>query len=911
MHTYAFSQQTITDTVSTKDSVRTSNYASVFNPAGPLYQYGLNFTKMIEGRIPGLQSTNGGGQPGSSADLMLRGYSTLDVIPSLNTGLADNKPLIVLDGFIYTGDIASIDPRDIDVVSVLKDAGTLFEYAAYGNANGVIVITTKRGHEKKKLQVDARAGIITAALQDYNTMNPQQFYETSFDAIRNAALSQGFTPSEAARYAADNLIPILAYNAYNVPDNQLIDPNTGKVSSGASLIHHDDWKKEARRVGLHHSYNLSFENRDDKTDYRLSSGYAKEQGYMLNTGYERFNIRLDGNHKFRPWLQAGINTSGALSAQQQLTGGGATGYSNPVMVSQMMAPIYPVYYRGADGEKEIDPVTGDYRYSFDKRAFGSGTNALAIQRYSQNVFHTTSFTLRPYVSLNFLKHFSFTSFFNLGYFRTGHDVSSLKNYLPLTNFNTVDQTSWGLNYQFRQELSWSKKIKEHSFSMKAVVENQRNEVYDKYDEFSGDGSHVLSYRNQNGVKAMVVQGVGEYNFKERYFVSGGIGHNDINSGTLPYDLSSVNYYANLAWVLSNENFLKEQSLIDLLKIKASYGNVLKKTSFFYNNDIYSSMSFGNQSRQLFSIAMDFALLRGRVRGDIAFYNRNTPASTFIKLSTNPLPIPLTGFELNNKGVEASVGISLIRKYTISWDININVAHYRTTMAKMPEGIDSFYYGIGVAYKGASFPNFFLPESAGVDPATGKERWYYTDAAGQRIKTSDFHLAQDVYSMVNAGSVSPILFGGVQNTISAGRFSFFINLTFGLGGKVYDNVYASLMDTRDLGHSYAADLLDRWTPDNKNATIPKAEYGAVSIASTRFLKSASCLNIRSVSAGYDAIEEKSRSNKTLKSLRVYISGDNLWLFAAGKGLNPQGSFNGISGFVYGPARAILLGVSVGL
>ena len=254
----------------------------------------VSVTKALEGTSPGLQVMGGTGQPGSGATVRIRGIGSLS---------SSSAPLYVLNGVVFDGDISSINPDDIESISVLKDAASAALYGARG-ANGVIMIQTKKGNaEKSTLSVKAVWGFSSRAIPEYSRIGIKDYYETSWEAYRNALVGTGQSMEKASEYAAANLInkQLGGYNNYNIPADKLISAD-GKVDASARLLYHDNWGDALFRTGLKQDYMLSMSGGSDKTTYYLSLGWLDEEGIMTRTDYQRFTARANINSQFTDWF---------------------------------------------------------------------------------------------------------------------------------------------------------------------------------------------------------------------------------------------------------------------------------------------------------------------------------------------------------------------------------------------------------------------------------------------------------------------------------------------------------------------------------------------------------------------------------------------------------------------------------
>ena len=238
-----------------------------------------NVTKALDGMVAGVQTTSGSGQPGSGSSVVVRGYGSIN---------SSQSPLYVVDGVPYDGNISAINPNDIETMTVLKDASAGALYGSRG-ANGVIMITTKKGNSGKvKVNLKANWGVSSRAIPRYETMDEAGYLETIFQSYKNNQIINGGVSPELAGVAAleamkSGSTAMLGqneqYNPFNYSITELIDPVTGKVRSDAKLRYSEDWMDEALKSNpLRQEYVASFSGGSDKTKYMFSLGYLDEEG---------------------------------------------------------------------------------------------------------------------------------------------------------------------------------------------------------------------------------------------------------------------------------------------------------------------------------------------------------------------------------------------------------------------------------------------------------------------------------------------------------------------------------------------------------------------------------------------------------------------------------------------------------
>ena len=316
-------------------------------------------TAALEGNAPGVQVNNSTGTPGSSPQIRIRGF---------NSFTSAQSPLYVVDGVVYDGTISDLNPNDIESMSVLKDAASC---ALYGNrgANGVILINTKRAKGGKvDVTLQVRQGIYERGLPFYDTLDANTWMNTSFDAWANGAISQGSYKTKELAIAG--LAPrfvntfMEGENIYNQEGNALFDPATGRLVEGAAILpgYTDlDWWKAISRTGYRQEYNVNAAGSTDKFNVFGSVSYLKEQGYMLQTDFERFTGRVVAD--FNPVSFLKIGTNIAASYQDSEDGSAdadeLNATTNPFLTN-FYAPVRPYYAHNEDGsimkDAEGNPV---------------------------------------------------------------------------------------------------------------------------------------------------------------------------------------------------------------------------------------------------------------------------------------------------------------------------------------------------------------------------------------------------------------------------------------------------------------------------------------------------------------------------------------------------------------------------
>ena len=250
-------------------------------------------TKALEGNVSGVQMTSGSGQPGESPSIHIRGYGSIN---------ASSSPLYVLDGIPYDGDLASINPSDIESMTVLKDASSSALYGARG-ANGVVMITTKKGKEGRvNVTWRSNVGWSNRANKRYDNVSQTDYVQLVYEALRNAEWDGGASWADAERIARNSLGDELGGEYYNPFKNytwdQIIDPATGYVRTDAQSAWNEDWLDAVTQDNaLRHEHVFAVNGGSDRTKYALSLGYLNEDGILKTTGFQRYSARVNVDTK--------------------------------------------------------------------------------------------------------------------------------------------------------------------------------------------------------------------------------------------------------------------------------------------------------------------------------------------------------------------------------------------------------------------------------------------------------------------------------------------------------------------------------------------------------------------------------------------------------------------------------------
>lgn len=929
-----------------------------------------NVAQALAGKVAGVQLTNTSGQPGTSPDIRIRGFS------SLNAG---NGPLWIVDGMPYSGDLNNLNPNDIESMTVLKDAASNALYGARG-ANGVVMITTKKAKSKEAvISFDAKWGVNSRAVKDYEYItNPAQFYEVHYDALKRYYLDSGYSEIQAHSLANQNLTASandggLGYMVYTLPEGQEFIGINGKVNPQATLgrrvvyegeeyyIQPDNWTDAAFRHSLRQEYNISISGSGEKTSVYASAGYLDNQGIAYNSDMQRFTSRLKVDYQAKKWLKMGANLNYSRFNYDQIDDGGASNSSGNVFAyTTTVGPIYPLYIRDGNGNiryTEDGIMMYDYGHNAGmERSIFTDSNALSDSRLNTSNAEGNAFNGTTYFDITFLKDFKFT--FNAGVTLDETRSTSIMN--PYFGQYKGEKGLIGkghsrqFEYNTQQILNYTKQFGAHNLNVMVGHEYYNARSY----SLSASKSHMLTQENDELSGAVIdKQSAGSsrseynnegyfarvmYDYSSKYFFSASF-RRDASSRFHP-DHRWGNFWSlGGAWILSREDFMAgTQEWLDNLKVKASIGSQGNDNigNFQYTNTytienangevstVFNSKGSENitwETNSNFNAGVEFSFLRGMVTGGVEYFLRKT---TDMLLSF-PVP-PSQGYssyyanvgDMRNSGIEIELNYTPIRTDKIVWDINLNMTHLRNKITMLPqerrnkvvEGYGGYVSGTTFFGEGLPMYTFYMKKYAGVS-SEGESMWYMdeTDADGNvigRTTTTEYAKASDYL----CGDPIPDLYGGFGTSLSCYGFDLSVAFTYQIGGLAYDSGYAAAMYSpanKSTGMNWHKDILNAWTPENSSSNIPRLQYEDQNQngQSDRFLMNASYLNLQNINLGY-TLPAKISQKLGIDRIRIYLACENVYYWSKRQGFDPRYSYSGsTSQATYSPVRTISGGINL--
>lgn len=914
-------------------------------------------TSALTGATAGVQVLSANGQPGSEPDIRIRGIGSYS---------SSNSPLIILDGMPYDNAISSINPTDIESLTVLKDAASS---ALYGSraANGVIMITTKKGQkDKMTVNVKFNQGITARQSGDYRKVGLNDYLTLYWENLRNQYMRDGKAMADAGELAARNLFDNLTYNPFNVPRDQVMDAN-GQVNPNAQMLWEDDtdWEDAVERLGSRTDASVAISGGSDKTDYYASLGYTNENGYIIGSNYKRYTARANVNSQITKWLKVGTNISANMSSSKGNQNESSGNNSNPFRFTRFVGPIYPIHLHDPNTGEYIRDENGNLMYDFGTgyningveipiREFVSGNNPAKELQDRQDENKRNTINAKVFAEISFLKDFKFT--FNGGVGANSYLASSASVvYEEKGNTGTATKSnSFTTTWTFNELLTYNKDIGKHHVDvlvghesydyeynyLKASMKDQKFAGNYELANYSNINTTPTSYTSKYTTEGYLSRL--NYDFDNKYFFSASFRRD--GSSRFYKDSRWGNFWSvGGGWRIDREKFMSGLQFVDLLKLRASYGEV-------GNDDIggyypwratyepaqnateagYIQASLGNKNLKWevshnLDVALEMSLFN-RYTATVEFFNRQSSNLLFsvpLSPSTGMSSQDLNAGTMYNRGVEVELGARIIEKKDFSWGVNFNGTHIKNRITELP--VDPFVSGVHKVEEGHSRYEFWLRQWAGVDPETGSSLYVPTEEAlkeSESLVTVDgktYTTSRNEAEFAYAGESMPKLTGGLSTDLMYKGISLSLTFYYQLGGTMYDATYSDLMSAGTGSLSYSnlhVDMLNRWQKPGDITNVPRISNGSdatdlEAATSTRWLISSNMLELSNINLGYTFPEHMIRT-LGVKGLKLYASAENVFQITKRKGNYPKkNTFSGYTGNgdTYLPARVFTMGLNI--
>ncbi|WP_321299695.1 TonB-dependent receptor [Marinifilum fragile] len=882
----------------------------------------VSVTQAMAGMASGVEVSSGSGQPGSASSIRIRGIGSIN---------SSNEPLYVVDGVALTNDnislgsssslgaLSSLNPNDIESMTILKDAAAA---ALYGSraANGVVLITTKRGKAgKTQFTVKSEMGFSDFAVKTLELASPKEAFDYKVLGYKNYLVEyKGMSEDAAQAAAVSDIGGYFSQYDPNRPDSDY------------------DWDDALFRTGTTKNVEFSAAGGNEKTKFFASLSYLETEGVAVGSDFNRASGRLNLDHKANDLIEFGFSTSLSRMKQNVIPTNGYY-YVNPMYATRTyLNQLTPI--KKADGSyAEVE----------------GGKKPNLVKEEGLNVNRNDIWTLanQGYLKLNLMKGLTFKSTNSMDFTQmygskywspksqdgesfNGYAYEMNKRRLKLSTSNIVNYTTTIDEIHNIDLLVGYEAEKLQDKMMYAEGKNFPNDVKQSLDVAA---KPTGAYFNADGDRMQSILSRFNYNYDNKYYASFSY-RTDASSRLGSNNRWGHFYSVSGSWRISSEPFMDDITFVNDWKLRASYGaNGTLPSSW---TGAYGLYSFGQdyngvpgatysqianpdlqwEKNNTFSVATEARLFEF-LNVEIEYYNRKT--------SDLLLQVPVTrtsGFgyywdnvgEMTNKGIEVSITSTNIQNDDFSWTTRLNLAHNKNTIDKLEGGdnVDTFPY---ILREGESFNSIYMRDWAGVNPANGHGQWYVlenekrvdNDNDGKWDITEDTRYADKKI----VGDGSPDLTGSINNSLSYKNFDLSFLFTFKIGGDAYIDPYYSVFDDgTSLNKAVTkAQLKDYWTPANTNAKLPKVVYSSPqnsSFNSSRRLEDASYLRLKSINLGY-SLPTELVSKVGLTNVRFYASATNLWTLSKIEDFDPETTSRGtvLNSFDFPPVKTVTFGLQV--
>jgi TonB-linked SusC/RagA family outer membrane protein len=852
-----------------------------------------SFDRALQGKVPGLMALSASGQPGSAAEITIRGKGSV---------IGSNAPLYIIDGIqVSAADFATINPGDIESYNILKDASSSAIYGSRGS-NGVIVITTKRGSSgMTRVNYDGQFGFSELPKNKLRLMNSKEKLDYEylpkdlFDP--NDPTWDGSNPFGWSEDQRDSL--------------SLIDNNIAN-----QLFH----------KGTTQQHMVSASGGNDKTRFFLSGSIFDQQGVVRNTGLKRYTGRANIDNTFGNW-KIGLNASFGYS---RLT----NTLENDVYIGQPLNAIrwfnpYITLYN-EDGTYRYDDYAGQpnpLQEQFENTYNGDQLKGIGSVYIEYNLPWVKGLRLRTqwgadYTQDENLRYLDRTT--DQGMQSTGSRGALTRGYSKFVRYTGTTslnyQKSFGdhdINVTVFNEIVQAKQ-ENFGFTGFGLIGPFKNES--GITPGSNDNGFIPTVNgrtSQNGLVSYFIDGT--YGYLNRYFLNAGLRRD--GSSRLSKDNRWTTFgHIGASWIVSDESFMEgTENWLSSLKLKASYGSVGSQgigdfatlpllSPTVYNGEpglvltnLERSMTW--ERKLMFNTGVEFALFNNRVNGSVEYYS-NTTKDLFLdrqlsrasgwKSITNNLG------KLRNQGIEIALEGTVIRTRDFRWSLFANYTHNKNRLLDQA-GLDQNVSGVFINKVGHAINSLYVREYAGVDTETGAPLYNKADGT----TTTSFSEADRRV----VGIVDPPNFGGFGTTLNYKGLELNVQFSYAYGHHIFNNDRTNVENPIYWFSNLAASMLREWQKPGDITDVPSPFY-QLRAETTRFVEKADFLRLQNVMLSYSlpkTILEKFK----LRTARVFAQGQNLYVWHNVLGYDPEVPNGMLLGGQYPQLKTITFGLNLGL
>lgn len=874
----------------------------------------IRFEDALKGRAAGVVVQTPNGAPGAGVKIRVRGANSIN---------GNNDPLYVIDGFIG-GDIITLNPNDIASIEILKDASATAIFGSRG-ANGVVIITTKKGVEgKSQIGLDVFYSVNKVS-KTYHLLDGAQYMQTINE--QNAALGLG---------------------------PQFTDAAIGEIRKNGGT----DWQDAVLQTGATQNDQLSYSGGSEKTKIYLSGSIADQKGIIINSWYRRYGLRANINTTFSKKFNFSFNVSGTY--QKARNNYNYNGRNTPYGEAIVFSPNIPIF----------DTATGDYTKS---PAYGP-VSVNPVFNAREWIFDGNAFTVLSNLQLNYKITEAWQLLVSGGVNGYNYNNPYLKRYYPGALIGTTEagyDNGSGWSYQNTNMLSYQKTLNDiHKLNVSAIYEQQVS-ISRSSSSWATDFPTISQGYNNLALGGTQKAGSGYSKWSLQSYLG------RLNYTLMDKYLFTITFRADgsskfrgknkygyfpsaaFAWKLSEEPFIRDLGIFNDLKIRSSYGltgsqaiqpyqtlNVLApgRNYPFNGHDLAVGIGPGDpgnpnlkwESTAQADIGLDVGLFNGRLTATADYYYKKTKDLllyvTIPDYNGGGSILSNVG-SMQNKGFELLLNGILINKTNLKVNTSINLSAFRNKVLNLGDNDEIFING---GYLDIPV-NLASPYIIKVDQPLGGFRglifeglWQEKDASeaalfgnkpgDSRYRDLDGNHVIDGNDMTNIGNALPRYTWGLSTNIEFYHFDLNIFINGVSGNQVWNYTkFIPMAQGGDVKNPTSADILRHWTPTNTNTDIPAFSKSNVTYAqSSKYIESGSFIRLSNLTLGYNLPDLLLRNIKLFQA-RFYISAQNLFIITRYSGLDPELSTTpvysdvtqGIDNATYPPFKTYTIGLKITL
>ena len=876
----------------------------------------------LQGKVAGVFIQNSA-KPGEAASIKIRGNNSIQY---------GTSPIYVIDGLLVDQGFEMLNPNDIATIDVLKDASATAIYGARG-ANGVVVITTKKGQKgKARVTYDGWYGSQSFS-KEMPLINGSQLHDLRVEAyINEFNNTTNLPPARREKYIKDNFL------STTVPPNTIFTEDEMEAYLSGKTY---NWLDAVTQNAYQQNHAVSFSGAGDKGSYFMSFNYNQQEGLMKNVSYERYTGKINLDQMVKPWLKVGTNTT---------------------FVYQVGHPVaddntFPVALR-AD---PLLPISGEYWYmKYGTEESQSNNNPIrdlnVVRDANQARLMSSNF-----ININPIKGLDIRSTFSIDYMSkedyTYYSTETTQSYKASADGQAKHRKDKMLNWQWDNTVSYKTLIKEkHRIS--AVLGANMSYYSQNWNslDVKGFGNDFFSYKAIAGASKKEDFGVNSdfwtysmasvflragYVYDSRYYVTF-TGRYDGSSKFGTNNKWGFFPSVSASWNITGEEFMQSQNVINNLRLRVGYGlagnqnipnygyqtlydvRATLGTSALINWGRYGNPDLRWEKQKQINVGLDYGMFNDRLSFTLDLFHIDNE-DLLMTISKSPSSGYLDQLAnvgtLRNRGIEFSINATPIRTKDWNWNIGFNISADRNKIIKLDGQAQEIYKLGGMSNNEIQTEgNLFVGESLNTiymylfDRIIQESDMDYVNSLELGSRTAQpgdiLPLDRDHNGIINdkdrtvVGVKDPKFYGGIHTTVSWKGLELTLVGNYSYGAKKTSFLYNSLVtsDGRSAAHK---DILNRWTPENTNTLIPRAyhAFSGVGYGSTSLcLQDASFFRLSSATLAY-TFPRKLINKIYLDNLRIYFTGSNLFTATKYKGFDPE------TGDWYPNTRMYVVGLNI--